>query len=371
MDLSKLKQFLTFDPENDVLAIAVIEGLAANEEFDEAIVFADKSLTFFPNDTRFLSLKGELYIALSDYRSALTIYDKLVNELNIDEAVFKINTAFCLYQVGEFASALTEFAKLGTLSVSHNILKARCLHHLEEVDAAIVLIEGVVRVVDDENKAEVLGLLALLYIDNAEYSKVSELCDQALDLNPYQFDARLAKACLLVYEMKMDQALPRLLELNNEVTNSGRIMAMVGLCLMFRRDINGAISWYEDACRLMPNHVGSQVNLGWCYLIGNDLERAEVSFNSALEIERNFADVHGSLAVVAVLKSHWKEASILAKKALKLDENCSPALFAQAKYLEFKGEQGNGEELMDKMMACTSDVSGLNVKEMIAIYMSK
>jgi len=170
--------------------------------------------------------------------------------------------------------------------------------------------------------------------------------------------------------MKIDQALPMFLKLNVEVPESGRIKAMVALCFMFNHDFDDAITWYSDACQLMPEHVGSRVNLGWCYLLVNNLQLAEDCFNFALEIDRNFADVHGSLAVISVLKHNWKEVPVITKRALKLNKNCAPAIFAYAQYLEFKGKNKQAGELMNNIMSYSSDVSGISLKEMITVYMS-
>lgn len=372
MDLDKLRQFLSYDPENDVLAIAVIEGLAGIKEFKEALAVIESSLNYHPNDVRFLALKAQLFIAQEEYKKALDVYNLLRFELNVSNPSFVINSAFSLYQIGQYAQALDELNQVDELDRDNTVLKARCLFHVDQLDNAISLLESL-RVENEENREnpEILGLLALIYMDNAQYDKVDALAEKAQSANSTQFDSRLARASLLLYRQEVDKAIPQLSDLDKQVPNSGRIKAMLALCFMYNRDLVKAIELYKEACVLMPDHVGSMVNLGWCYLLSDNIVSAEDSFNKAIQIDRTFADAHGSLANIYAIKKQWDQVSLLVKRAFKLDKACAPAVLAYSMLLEHRGKPKEAEKLISNVMSQQSDVKGASLHELIHRYMNR
>ncbi|EHU9472032.1 tetratricopeptide repeat protein [Vibrio vulnificus] len=372
MDLNKLRQFLSHDPENDILAIAVVEGLVGIKEYKNALDVIESLLNYYPNDVRFLALKAQIFIALKEYRKALELYNMLRFELNISNESFVINSALSLYQIGQYTQALDCFNQVEQMDRDNSILKTRCLFHLDELDSAISLLESL-RKENSEYREdpEILGLLALIYMDNGQYEKVDVLSLKAQSFNREQFDSRLAQASLLVYRQEMNEAILQLSDLDKQVPNSGRIKSMLALCFMYNRDFSKAIELYNKACALMPDHVGTMVNLGWCYLLSEQLDLAESSFNQAIQIDRTFADAYGSLANVHAIKKEWNEVSLLVKRAFKLDKGCAPAVLAYALLLEQRGKQNEADQLINNVMSQQSDVNGVSLKELIHRYMSK
>ena len=52
----------------------------------------------------------------------------------------------------------------------------------------------------------------------------------------------------------------------------------------------------------MPGHVGSRQAVGWCRVLQQDLSAARAHFEHTLAMDRNFAENHGALAVMDVLR---------------------------------------------------------------------
>lgn len=63
--------------------------------------------------------------------------------------------------------------------------------------------------------------------------------------------------------------------------------------------------------------------------MGN-LEGAKQSFDRSMEIDRNFGETHGGLAVVAVLQNRMADAEQAIKRAMRLNPHSYAGLFAQS-----------------------------------------
>ncbi len=77
----KFKQAVEYDSENvDALADFAV-FLLESEEFDEALKLAETGLRLAPDDSRFYSLKGNVFRCRGDYELSLPQYDRAI-ELN-------------------------------------------------------------------------------------------------------------------------------------------------------------------------------------------------------------------------------------------------------------------------------------------------
>jgi len=70
--------------------------------------------------------------------------------------------------------------------------------------------------------------------------------------------------------------------------------------------------------------------LAWCQIVKNDFVAAEASFNRSMEIDRNFGETHGGLAVVHVMQNRIDIAEPEIKRALRLNPQSFAARFAQS-----------------------------------------
>jgi tetratricopeptide (TPR) repeat protein len=65
-------------------------------------------------------------------------------------------------------------------------------------------------------------------------------------------------------------------------------------------------------------------------MAARNLPRARAAFEGALECDRNFAETHGGLALVAHLQGRRQEAERALETALRLDKRSPTARYAQA-----------------------------------------
>jgi len=76
-------------------------------------------------------------------------------------------------------------------------------------------------------------------------------------------------------------------------------------------DLPTALAYFDNALATMPGHIGTWHGKAWAQLLSSDLPGAQRSFTSALDLDRNFAESHGGLAVALALQH--------IERALRLD----------------------------------------------------
>ncbi|HSW18711.1 MAG TPA: tetratricopeptide repeat protein, partial [Ramlibacter sp.] len=79
-----------------------------------------------------------------------------------------------------------------------------------------------------------------------------------------------------------------------------------------------------------PSHIGTWHGLGWTQLLLQDLDGARASFETALELDRNFAENHGGLAVILALQKQAQAAREHIELAQRLDRANLSSRYAQA-----------------------------------------
>lgn len=363
--VNRLREYFKFDPGNGALALELIEALATQGDFQEALVVLGEAQKYHENDPMFVSWTGHLGLATGDFKLAVFAYDKLFKQ-GFDQPGLLVNSALAHYQLGHFHKAKALLDDVSELDVANRILKARCYAQLEEVSSAITDVQALVKECAVEQMPEVLGLLALLYLDDAQYDLAEEYCQKTLSVKEGQFEARIVAASLALYKMHIDEAMALIEPLDADYPDSGRILAMKALVLMYRQQFELAISTYERACEKMPNHVGSRINLGWCYFAAGDLDKAETCFKTGVNIDRTFAESHGGLALIYAFKEKWPESQESFKRGLKLDVVSPSALFARALYFKHKGRSNEAEKIVSGLMAHKSDLSDLSLKDVVS-----
>ncbi|CZF82677.1 tetratricopeptide repeat protein [Grimontia celer] len=368
MSVERLREYLALDPENSILACQLVELLAKEGDVKGAMAAVDTALSYHSDDAHLLSWKGHLSIATKAYEDAVSAYNTLFY-LGYEQSGLKINCALANYQMKAFsdATALLEQVDESELGVQHGLMKARCLAHAEQIPEAIAVTEKLLANSDVETRTELQGALGLFYLDDAQYEQAEKYQRIALEHDPNQFEALITQGSLALYRLDMIKAKKIVDRLIGQLPTNGRVLAMKALIHMYKQELPAAISTYELACKEMPDHIGSRVNLAWCFFAMGDLDTAEKNFNQAVEIEHNFAECHGGLAVVKAYREDWNASKQLAKKALKLDSQCASALFARSLYLKVKGMDEQAEAIMNGVMSFQSELAAQNLSDTITL----
>lgn len=261
------------------------------------------------------------------------------------------------YLVGDL-QALLILAKRPNLTPETVILLARAWYHQGQLTQAIDSLLPI-------QSAEAWGLLAMLYLDTDQLDLAIELATQALALQPNQVDALLAKASYSVVLQQMDNAKPVIDQLLLIQPHSGRALSILGQIQFFEFNTNAAINTFTQAVKFMPNHIGTWHLLAWSYFIQAQWQQATEAFESALLLDRNFAESHGGLAVMAATQGDHGKAEQLAKVALRLNPQSFAGLYARSLIAGQSGQQDKATLIVEGILAKSSHLSGLSYRQLV------
>jgi Tfp pilus assembly protein PilF len=107
----------------------------------------------------------------------------------------------------------------------------------------------------------------------------------------------------------------------------------------------------QHAVKTMPEHIGTWHALAWTELLSGEIDAAANAYESAYELDRNFADSHGGLALIAALRGEAEAADLAIRRALKLDPNCATAHYARSILLADAGKTEDANRTIAGLMA--------------------
>jgi tetratricopeptide (TPR) repeat protein len=244
-----------------------------------------------------------------------------------DDSGIAFETAACHFAEMSFDAALDALPDLApdaALAAEVCAMRVRLLHHLGHLGEAQAVADEFQETQEHESTPVARALLPVLM----DLSKVDDAQVLALALvRRAGQDEPLAAAALDRDDLgDARQWIDHALLLRQD---DGRVWLLKGLSELRGGATVGAIDALERACALLPSHAGSQLALGWAFLIAADLERANAAFETAVRASPSFAETHGSLAVVAAMQHRSADASSLIRRAQRLDRHCASAQWAQ------------------------------------------
>jgi tetratricopeptide (TPR) repeat protein len=142
-------------------------------------------------------------------------------------------------------------------------------------------------------------------------------------------------------------------------------------CLHFLGELKEAIAVAEKYLLDHPDDAAMMGSLSLLYTDINDIPEAKTCFLKALELDRNFAETHGGLAVIAVLQGRHEDAEQAIKVALKLDPKCFSALFARTLLLSRAGRGTVAAKMIEGVLTTTPVPGGGTLADMLKRVVNK
>jgi tetratricopeptide (TPR) repeat protein len=166
---------------------------------------------------------------------------------------------------------------------------------------------------------DVFVALAQVRLDEKEYSRVLESCEEALKLNPGNWDTQNLVGIALRRMGRVDEAIARYKDILKANPDFPRVLYNLGIALAKNGDLASARAAYERAIALKPNFAEAHNNLGEIRLRLGDLGIAESEIREALKIQPRFPLALSNLAEVMFRKKDFGAAADLAGQASALD----------------------------------------------------
>jgi len=329
-NVQRLLGYLAGDADNLALRGDIFQAALEGGDLDEAQRQATWVLGRDPVSHAWRHRLAMLDIARGELDEAALLLQGLIDEGQGDP-VIAYNRAYVDFARGALEPAV---ARLEPLVQAHAAalpravgLLVQCLHRLGRVDDAVAMFRQHVAA---DSGATDYGAAALAALDASQASLAMRWADRALALDARQHDAAVTKGTLLLGQGDVAGAMALLAGALERHPQDGRTWSAIGTAELMAGRLAAAREALVRATQLMPAHVGTWQALGWCQVFERDLVAALKVFETALALDRNFAESHGSVATVLAMQGRREEAEEALRRAQKLDANSLAARYAQA-----------------------------------------
>ena len=349
--LERLRGYLVRDPGNLPLTLDFAATATEVGRGEEALQVLDRALEGLPNEPRLLGARGNVLLALSRLDEAALLFEGLIAQVGAQpELSFNLAMARIYQGRGREARELLEgIAPAARASLPQFELHcAQAAYQTLDYAGALAGVDRYLRT----NPGDVDGasLRALLLLDTEREALAASEAQALLKVDPRRWEAHLVLgSCALATqdagaaEAHFSQALSRAPDL-------GRAWSGRGFAALLRRDVPLARRYFEKAVEQMKDHPGTWHGLVWSCILLGDLARARSALESSMEVDRNFADNHGTLAVLEVLAGRHTEAELSIRKALRLNPQAPSALYARSLLLDAKGDAAGADAIVEKIL---------------------
>lgn len=337
--LASTESYLVQDPHNPSLLARMIDLCLDAGEPARALRHAEAAVARYPDD-KFLAYRhGVALMSLLRWADALAVLAPLAatdHDVNLATSV-----ATCQMMLGRPAEVLVTLAPYGAdpaaavaadaqpLPAAAVTLLVRAYHHLGAVDVALAVIAAQrARLSGD---AAFAGAAALASLDAGllDDARAFSAAAAAASAGGATLESQVVDATIALADTDSDAAIAGFEAVLARRPDEGRSWSGLGMSNLLKRDFGKAGPQLEQAALLMPAHIGTWHALGWCRIFQHDLAAADQAFARALELDRNFGETHGAMAVVAAMRGQRDAAQAAAARAIGLDKNSLAARYAQ------------------------------------------
>ncbi|WP_052321369.1 tetratricopeptide repeat protein [Ralstonia sp. A12] len=329
--LERLQSYLEADPQNERLRADLFEAALAAGNLSLAAQHVDAMLDKDAGSQPWEHRRALLLLAQKQYAEAESVLEGLVIA-GANNPVVVYNLAFSLFGQGQFEAARDRLSGLIGQSQeeaqSALALWLRCQHHLGQLNDGLGRFSEVITT--QPASTEAIGVASLMAFDAGRLSDAAAWSSQALNVEPDQLEALACQGSLSLGRQDVEAAIATFQHALTLNANDGRSWSGLAFANLLEQRFDQAYAAFGNAVAHMTRHIGTWIGLGWCEFMRRDLSAARRAFSSALALDRNFAESHGSMAVILATEGKRAEAAWEIELALGLDKGCLSARYAQA-----------------------------------------
>lgn len=200
------------------------------------------------------------------------------------------------------------------------LFRTRAAHHEGDAPGAVAAAEHWIAKRAESAPLAAFGALSSSLIDCERLYDVALLLERLGDKRVRQNAELLSASGFVALSSGNAQAATSLFGQAEALQpNQGRALLGRGLAAASLGDVEAAISDLMAATRVQPRHLGTWHALAWLQVIQGSLADGEATFRTALELDDNFGESHGGLALIAALRGQREAAQALLRVASRLD----------------------------------------------------
>jgi tetratricopeptide (TPR) repeat protein len=369
-NIGRYESYVRADPGNPLLWLNLGDLYHKASRLDEAIACFERCLHDHPEYSSARSQLASVMLTQHRFPEAERVLRQLLRESKPDASLF-FNLGLSLYYQQCWPEAEEYFAKakaLGLASPDCYAYLARCRHYAGDMTQAIQLCQ---QWVDAAHDAESRGYLALLHMDHGDVAEAAKLAEEVLRSSPENTHAALVLGTASIESQEIARASEQFERILAREPDNARAWLGIGLARLYQQQHAAAVTALEKATQLLPESVGIRVTLGWATITARDLVRAEQVFRDALEIDHNFGEAHGGLAVALALQARVEQARESISRARRLDPHGFGAVFAQTILLKIQGKDQLATDILARMLLQAPRLDGKTLIEQIELFTRK
>jgi len=365
--LERLLAFIEQDAGNLALRTDAIREACDAGRWEVARSLIDTGLQAHPADPGLLALSGFAHLQALRYIDAERAFRDALGQ-GLESASVHYNLAFALFMQERREEA---FALLSVPGIAEEVplallLRSRCLHHLARIEEAIAACQVFLLLAPEDPEAN--GLMGLLLYEQHQSFTAQRHIDLALQHDPKQLDAMLARACVQSEAQDYETARISFGALLEAHPTCGRGWFGLGQIELLHMQLDAAERAIEIASTHMPEHIGTWHVLGWIHIMRGNVLAAQLAFQRALAVDRTFGESHGGLAVIAALQGQELNARTSIKRALRLDPQSMSAQYAQMLLLQSHGATEEARGVLEAVLSRPLSGSDMQYRDLVAAH---
>jgi tetratricopeptide (TPR) repeat protein len=361
----RLQGYLASDPDNTAMRADVFDLALRLSSLDVAQVQTTWALRLAPDDRGWRHRQALLAMARGRWPEAESLLQGLIDE-GEDSPAVACNLAYVHFSVERYAQAVSLLQPLVAQRLAQApqslALLLRCLHRQGAVEEAL---EVFARHSDQASSADAFGVASLLALDAGEMRRAWAWSARALERDPQQHEALVAKGTTLLGRRDAGGAMACLSAALALHPQDGRTLSALAMARLLQSDFDAAHEAFVLAVKYMPLHIGTWLGLGWCEIFRRQMPAAQLAFENALDLDRNFGESHGGLAVVQALRGQTEEAEESIRRAHKLDPQGLSARYAQAVLSGDAADPAKFQAIVREALGAHRDAEGRSLAELV------
>jgi len=187
-------------------------------------------------------------------------------------------------------------------------------------------------------------MLALLYLEEKQYSAVERECREILDIRPDMPEVHSLLGISYRRQGRVDEAIVEYKIALHYHPYNPETHYNLGIALMKKGLTEEAVSEYERAIELLPGHARAYGNLGYVYLQRDQISQALAQCRRALDLYPDLPEVLSTLGAVLIRQGQYGDAEEVSRRALALAPKLAGPYINLGSVLLHRGEANQAIE---------------------------
>ena len=352
--VDRLESFLAQDPSNLKLVAESVHAAVNAGQSERARAILERSRAATPVDAPLRHLEATILLAEHRFAEARELLTGLVRD-GADAPGVIFNLGYAALRAGDPAAAAAVLqgllARPDAAPETLTWLLRAHLHAGRPEDAIATWNAAPLPL----RTPEAAGVASLASFDADLPDQARQLADGALVAGATSLEPVVVRASLALTDGEFANADQLLARGRQIAPEDPRLRFTCGLAQMLRGRSAEANDEFRFAVTRQPRHAGGWIAFAWSAIFIGNLAEARDSLGHAMELDRNFAETHGALAVVDALEGQRDAAIAGIARASRLDRNSMAWRYAHAVLDGAHQDASQMRARVDDLMAARPD----------------